>query len=812
MKQIKQLFVCLTALLLLAACGEGDLNKNFPVAPHTTAYAGLKGHVKESFLSYYGNKKFVGMAVHDYYDVQGRLTTHVVYLNGDSTVYFYHWENKRYPSNVTVSNGATYTQKIEKKRLAEECFTNGSSGTRFNYTYETAEYGGRWIYERATDIASGDTMCTVYSIDSTRAEERVVYANDGSRKVTECNDMENGDLPTDLTYYNSKDEKLNSFPITVARDDQGNITEFNASKKGKRKEYYTCTYQYYTDAELASAGVSESDATTFDDVISSDEAPSETLLWVILGLSLLALCFYLAVFNEGFGLFKNFGGEEDEDGMKKMWMYNSAPYTKMGLIFLSIALAFITAILLLLLFGVAVWGLFWVVYGFLWAIIIIGWICLVVGALACLGQQWYCLPIAIIGGVIVWKQDTLSGWADMFRDWGETTLAEMNAIDWAITIFQVYGPTAGYILGGLIALFLAIALVFIIICLFFRAVEYLVLKAYSVKNPCPVCGNTESFHYILEGEENQRPLHPGVYGIFHQTNYNSGVRMPTMIWNGKAELTRRCDNPNCGAITNKGNDFAMGTDKHIGIVGERSSGKSYMLYSALEIIKDSFGDQAEQVDTDKNNKIEDVVKRIHEGEGIQTQRADHYRAIQMTVKRKFAGAPPHHLFFYDVAGEMFNSQATDAHSALTFYQNVKTIVFVIDPSMLDLERAHPSDEFVEWLEKNGGSEKFDPLDTLSRLSLILHDHGRNAKDINIFVVLTKKDMGYFDVAHLSSTPSEDELKAFIRKTLGLMTFLTNVENTYKRVHYAAVSTNAGDTDTLKALFQKVLKQNGVDMD
>ena len=415
-----------------------------------------------------------------------------------------------------------------------------------------------------------------------------------------------------------------------------------------------------------------------------------------------------------------------------------------------------------------------------------------------------------IGGIIVAFQDTLKGWGELFVAWGSEFLDNVNAIDWTISIYENYGTTILAIALTPLVCFLLLAIILIVISTLLRLYEFASMKIYNVHRPCPFCGNTHDFKYMIDGEEWSIPLHPGLYGILHQTNHDTGVRVPTMLMNGKAKLTRKC--PNCERLVNEGHDKTYGTDIHIGIVGARSSGKSYMLYSGLEMLSQHFGDDFEQTDSDSNNKLADVTKRIHNGDGIQTAVKNRYKAIQFKLKRKWRPVP-YHLFFYDVAGEKFNASTNKSQAALEFYNKVKTVVFIIDPTMTDIDKVVPSDAFTEWFKKHGNqSEKYDTEGTLSELKNILTQQvGRKTKDIDIIITCTKKDLGYLENSNYTYDLDENMIKKFISEELGLANVINSVSD-FKSVSYAAVSATAEDRSALEELFLNILKQRGIKMD
>lgn len=535
--------------------------------------------------------------------------------------------------------------------------------------------------------------------------------------------------------------------------------------------------------------------------------PSSALIWVIAGLSFLFLIVYLVTEQKKIGLFSNFCGEPDIDGLKKMWMYQSEPYTKMFILFLTIAASFLSAVLTLLITGGAVWALFWIVRIIFMIIIVAGWIMLVAGFFGSLvGKRMGCCGF-ILGIIIIYFQTDLDAWGKTFVSWGRATLNTLNVVDWTVSIFTTYGRSMLIITAAPLVCFLSLALLLITVSYSLRLVELLAMKYYRVHRPCPFCGSKDGFTYMINGTEYLTPLHPGVYGILHQTNHETGVTVPTMLMNGKGLLTRRCDS--CGSIINKDHDYAVGTDIHIGFVGERSSGKSYLLYSGLERLQKRFFDDLEQVDDDKSTHIATIIERIHRKEGIQTLVKNRYKAIQLTLKRKMR-LMPYHLFFYDVAGEMFNVHSTKNQSAMDFYNNVTSIVFIIDPSMVDVSKVMPMDAFTQWHKQHAGGEQYDPEATIETLKKILEEHGRQTQDISLHIVCSKKDMGYFESIQLSSSPVGEEVKAFVEQGLGLYNMVNFIDASFRAVDYHAVSVD--DTDSLDELFLSLLKQNDINTD
>lgn len=531
-----------------------------------------------------------------------------------------------------------------------------------------------------------------------------------------------------------------------------------------------------------------------------------TTIFIVLGVLTVAFAgFVFFAYGEEWELFENFAGEDDENGMRRMWMFNYQPYAKVASIMGICLGAFIAAVLTMLAVGVLAWGLVWLLQLIIWGLIIVGWILLVGGALALFAKEGSgCLGV-IPGGLIVWQSDNMNRIGQNLVDWGKAFMDKLNIFGWTRDLFVNLWDAILLAFATPLILFAGLGLIIIVIVLLLMLFEWAVMKYYNVSRPCPSCGNTGKFEYIVEGHAHPAPLHPGFYGILHQEDPLSGEELPTMLFNGKGSLTRRCSVCGC-RITNNG-EHTFGEEVHIGIVGNRSSGKSYITYAGLGELQREYGDRMEQVDIE-HNRVSDYYSRIRSGAGIpNTDRLDAYRAIQMMLKRQVQPVP-YHLFFYDVAGEKFDVKSTSSNTGLRFYRNVQTIVFVLDPTMTSLD-SNASDELKDWLKKSGNSnpEKYDPEGTLGTLHKILEDNGRKTKDIDLFIVCAKDDLGYLEACNCSREPAL--VQSFVMQHMGLGNFVISAKNFFRSVNFRSTSATEPSGQGIQALFDEVLRKSGV---
>lgn len=812
LKPIK-VFLLMVAALLAIACESEKTTSFMKGNPYGKDFAGLNGPVKYVVYSTYRNG-IVSKATRNDYSPEGVLVKSKTFENGDSIVYHYIYDPSNNIQEISGSGISNYKAQYQKGTLVKEwVYNDEKKKTGITKRYQIK---GETFIKKVNDIKTrtGTTYTYAYNSKGILLAQQTMV-NDGAYWQYIYDEKER---LIGINYYNSKGKLKYKEKISCKYDSYNNCTQYVSRRKGKVIEKVKMTYQYYTEDELKNAKQKVESSkisfssnsllkhTDYEDI----SAPSNGLMTAIIILSVFFFFLYLYYAHRHWGLFRNFGGKVEYNGMRKMWMYNSEPYIKMCIIFATILGSFLSSIIVLLLCGGVIWLIFWAVNLLLWGVVILGWVLLIGGIIAFLFKHLYGIIAAILGGIIVFYSDQLTKWGQQIVDWGASFLDHLNAIDWTISIFYTYGKTALMVSATPIIAFLTLAILLIIFSYLLRAMEFAASKIYNVNRPCPFCGNKKKFIYMVNGKEYPIDLRPGRYGIFYQTNHYTKDKVPTMLMNGKSKLTRKC--PHCSQLSNTAHDKAYGTDIHIGIVGERSSGKSYLLYSGLELLTQKWGKDLQQIDVDYNNKVEVVAQRIHHQDGIQTASKNRYKAIQFRLKLKLRPMP-YQLYFYDVAGEKFNAKATKTPSALEFYTNVKTIVFIIDPSMLNIEKVSPSRAFEMWHKKHGNPyEEYDPEATISTLKDIVEQVGKKTKDIDLIMTCTKKDLGYLQNSNYPYSAKEEDIKKFIKEELGLFNLDNAVNSWFKSVSYAAVSTTDEDRTALSSLFQHILKQRGIHMD
>ena len=523
------------------------------------------------------------------------------------------------------------------------------------------------------------------------------------------------------------------------------------------------------------------------------------VLWVFVILSLIAFgCSFLTpVWKSNW---KNIRGQYDDNNMRRMLMFNHQPYLLVAYLALSIIVAAAIGAAILFVVGGVSYLLLWVVKLLIWALIIIGWIALVGGALALfLAKEGAgCLPLTG-GGVILYFQDTLSNWGNMCVEAGFSFFSALNIWEYCQYLFTAYVPTLLLIASIPIGIGLSAAILALLCAFAFWLTETIMTRKYNIKHPCPFCHNpSEPAVYLSNNVELPVKLRPGMYGLLHITHPETGEKMPTMLLNGRDNLSRKC--PHCDRIIN----YKTGVEKHIAFVGLPESGKTCLTYRFVgnmmkndENIRftDDVSKEAQQIILDvKNGKVQDLASK--------TSVNDMRRSLQILVPGK---APlPYHFFINDVGGELFTTSGVESNY-MQFFKDVDSVSFLIDPFTMDFSEYETSGAFAKWYKTNildkkqfSHVEKFsNVLHTVKAMSdLFVH----KTKDIHVNIILVKSDTGY-----IPKDVQEDEvkLKDMVINQMGMAAEVMDLENTYASLHFYAVSSlkNTGIDRLIKGIIK-----------
>lgn len=814
MKLYKLLLLIL--LSVITSCNQ----ERARFSPYTPNYYEVKGSVKSIIEREYSNKYKLLYTKRFDFDKSGRLTSFQHIANKDTVTRYIRYKNNGRIENIQWNEITKYTPEFNEfgDLIKETYITGETNGVKLGFIKE-------YEYDTSGNVINEKT-CRIES-DCSSIEH--IYENNKLKLIKEYNlgeeihyDCDTLGLVASKKVYDETTKKITSQSTYKCKlDNNRNWIEKVERENKWLKSIIRREILYYSETELAATNTTEQ-ASFFtksyvnipfvdnyiNEVLSRSknqgDSPNNVLFIILIVCSIIVTA--ISWFMASDFVFHNFTGHIQNNGMKRLWMYNQEPYIKVGTLLLIALAAFVASIILILLVGGAIWGLLWIVKLILWAIIIIGWICLICGGLALLGKEPAgCLPL-IIGILIVSFQDTIEETGENLVTWGFEFMQSVNMFSWGLGLFKNYWDVILVIFFTPMVLFLGFAVFVITLIMLLIGFEFIVTRIYSIRRPCPICGSTATPDYIVGGKPHPVKLHPGIYGVFTHKSPVTGEKVPTMLLNGRGKIVRKCKK--CNSFINADTDNTVGTEIHIGIVGHRSSGKSYLLYSGLSSLMSLYPGRFSQIDADNDTKIENKKKRIDAYDGIQTDVASKYRAIQLILKSKLRPIP-YHLFFYDVAGEKFNASSSSHKTAMDFYRNVQSIVFVVDPSMLDTSGTPASVKFVDWNKKNANVERYRIDGSFAVLKDILETVGRKSNKIDFNFVCTKTDMGYLSELGYPQNPSEDEIERFLSTELGLSNLINSARASFKNIHFYAVSAIESDKSRLKNLFIALLAQRDV---
>lgn len=525
--------------------------------------------------------------------------------------------------------------------------------------------------------------------------------------------------------------------------------------------------------------------------------------WCLLGVCIIFFIFFLIVsWDTICDLFKiSTNGKyfKAEDGnayyMQQKFYYGITSYIGiLGIAGLIVA-AILAGVLTVMLVGGAVWLILAIVWVLMYILIVIGWIALVGGILGFFfgGKENGCLfgLVAIVGGVVVGFTDAISDFGEAVLEAGFSFFKHLYILDFARDLVTLYWQPALMVVAVPLIIFFAFVLITLLISGILMLTEYIVMRRYNIKNPCPVCQHaSEPAIYLEHGYALPVALHPGKYGLLKITHPVTHEKMPTMLFNGKDKLERKCKH--CGNIISAD----MGTEKHIALAGVAESGKTTLVYRIVAELMSKYPNAVSFTDVLQSDyrmmeEIKDIVRNGYMANFPEKTEIGQRRAIQLRISRGLNMF--YRLFINDVGGELYalNSMNT-ADTTLTaqFVRNVESILFLVDPMTIDFSDCDTSDEFKNWLENNKAySERINIFDAFSRLREFFSSQNISNKEISRIkfnVVLVKSDMGYLqNIDH--DNPAA--IQGFMRADMGLDRLISDIHSLFKdeNINYVAFS-------------------------
>lgn len=269
------------------------------------------------------------------------------------------------------------------------------------------------------------------------------------------------------------------------------------------------------------------------------------------------------------------------------------------------------------------------------------------------------------------------------------------------------------------------------------AFDWIWSKVWRLGRPCPRCFDRDANPYFLcpACGAKHTLLNPGLYGVFRRF-CTCGANLPVVHALGRRFLESfcsRCDEP----LLN-----VQSSDCHVAFIGGPSSGKSSLFFMCLREMAAGYGgagyDHMKYADANVARYVNSQIQLLESGKPVLKTSEITPKAIQFILNRPNLPVGSS-VYFYDVAGEAYNADASAAQ--LAFFDHIDGLVFVVDP--LSIEAVETKWE-AEIRRLNLEPCKDAPESAYSRMLASLESYCRRGragiKKARVSVVISKCDV------------------------------------------------------------------------
>ena len=412
----------------------------------------------------------------------------------------------------------------------------------------------------------------------------------------------------------------------------------------------------------------------------------------------------------------------------------------------------------------------------------------------------------------------IMGWFKAIGDQLETTsLSQFRGLALILAILILLGMVG---LEGLLA-FLALILWVGVLGTFFalwagllllvigalRGAHWLYCHIYHIFYPCPFCYEIMPLPlYVCKKCKRglDTRLWPNMYGIFSHRCCECNAKMPTLDSLGRRSLDRLC--PNCQRSLDL--NFGQGTPIIFPLIGGVSAGKTCYMLTAIRALKEA----CEQAPPEKRctvqfmgeyaqKNFEQQIKVLDSGGRLEATGVEYAQRVSGTeiapsafcLKIQTPGRRvPFLIFFYDVPGEVYNSQR-DVQQQL-YYRYARGALLIIDPCAIPAYR-HAHEQEIEALRESLGpsdtpvtviENRVERMLELSRGMITWHHLKRR---MAMAVVVTKVDALNLrqEIALAAENQGEQrQVEEFLRKQ-GLVNMQEKLKRQFSSVSYFSCS-------------------------
>jgi hypothetical protein len=218
--------------------------------------------------------------------------------------------------------------------------------------------------------------------------------------------------------------------------------------------------------------------------------------------------------------------------------------------------------------------------------------------------------------------------------------------------------------------------------------NYLYASYYRIFVRCPTCYAQMRIpiHVCPSCATEHSRLWPSVYGVFHHRCAKCNSRLPTLGFLGRDEIVKKC--VACHRPMNK--RVGQLVNVHIPVIGGPKCGKSNFIFMATRELIENYakphGYEVEFPDERDEARYAANLRELGMGRPLAKTPDIAPEAYNLTIRRP-GERLGRILYIYDAAGEAYIDK--DNTTLQTYYDYVDGILFIIDPTSIDLyKRKH----------------------------------------------------------------------------------------------------------------------------
>ena len=322
------------------------------------------------------------------------------------------------------------------------------------------------------------------------------------------------------------------------------------------------------------------------------------------------------------------------------------------------------------------------------------------------------------------------GWFAIGSKWEAKAKAEDNVV----LKYWYYCVYAGAMLAGafqyvaamvIVAAFMVLQFLFLLVWSGSAAVLMALLTIanslyasyYKIFVRCPTCYAQMRIpiHVCPSCATEHSRLWPSVYGVFHHRCAKCNSRLPTLGLLGRDEIVKKCIA--CSRPMNK--RVGQLVNVHIPIIGGPSCGKSNFIFMATRELIESYAKprkyEIEFPDERDEARYAANLRELGLGRPLAKTPDIAPEAYNLTIRRP-GERLGRILYVYDAAGEAYIDK--DNTVLQTYYDYVDGIVFIIDPTSIDVYRRKHAD-WISALHSALRPSTLDVMDAYGRMIEVL---------------------------------------------------------------------------------------------